>query len=155
MGRNKRRNWLRDLREKKKKEKKKQEKEIEGEVEGPKKGKKDKKKKVEPEEKKIVEQPIEQIDEGGAWETVSRKGNKRNARRAVNNTSNQTEGQAQVPTGPIVQEILELGSKPLDPKATDEIRKKILNVLGLPPRPSKNDDGSGGGSGGGKWQMNV
>lgn len=49
---------------------------------------------------------------------------------------------------------MELGSKPLDPKATDEIRKKILNVLGLPPRGNRNDDGFQGPSGG-KWETNV
>lgn len=88
----------------------------------------------------VIEEPVEEEDSDG-WEKVPTRGEKRKKQTKTKKVVS-TEGNSQLPTGPIVQEILELGSKPINPKDDDQIKKKIFDVLGFPTRRSRDDDDS-------------
>jgi len=154
-------------------EKEKKQKELEaaaakktsdGQAEGKKKKRKKKKKKAPVETapvetvavqeavtKVVIEQP-EEDDDG--WEKVPARGKKRGKK--TKSAPAQTEGNADLPKGPIVQEVLDLGTKPIDREATDEARQSIMSVLGFPPRPSKDGrDDQIPGRREAKWLRNV
>lgn len=89
----------------------------------------------------VIEEPVEEEEDSDGWEKVPTRGEKRK-KKTTTKKAVSTEGNSQLPTGPIVQEILELGSKPINPKDDDQIKKKIFDVLGFPTRRSRDDDDS-------------
>lgn len=108
----------------------------------------------------VTEVVVEEPEDDDGWQKVGPSKRKKQAKKNKSSAAAaQTEGKDDFPKGPIVQEVLDLGTKPIDRDATDEARQTIMSVLGFPPRPSKkgggNDDQQMPGRREAKWLRNV
>lgn len=134
----------REKEEKKRKEKLEKERAAAAKLAAEKQKKMEEKKALEQKKKEEEEARLAQLakeaEEDDGWEKVPSKGSRRNRKKANRANKGGGDGAQKTTSGPIVREILELGCRPSDPKAVDEVRQRIFKVIGFPPRSTRDGE---------------